>query len=106
MKTSAIVLVLLALFVLIPCTPSVAETPSMATAPAVMSTADFLAILSVGQGSAPGTELLPPAPNFLSTICTSNADCPTGQLCCYPCGIDGCDWVCMTPVRKRCPFFP
>jgi hypothetical protein len=40
------------------------------------------------------------------TVCTTSADCPAGQLCCYPCGIDGCDWICMTPVRNRCPFFP
>lgn len=38
-----------------------------------------------------------------STVCTSNADCPTGQLCCYPCGIDGCDRVCMTVSGRRCP---
>jgi hypothetical protein len=80
-----------------------AQTPSTATAPAApASLAEFLETLS----NAPAAEVLPPSPGFLTTFCSSNADCPTGQLCCYPCGVEGCDFVCMTPVRGRCPFFP
>ncbi|HSK76350.1 MAG TPA: hypothetical protein VLQ45_07800 [Thermoanaerobaculia bacterium] len=105
MKTFATVLVLLTVFALVPGAPCTAETPP-AAAPSVAPVADFLATLSGGPSDAPGNELLPPSPTFLSTTCTSHSQCPTGQLCCYPCGIDGCDWVCMTVVRNRCPFFP
>jgi hypothetical protein len=37
--------------------------------------------------------------------CTSNAQCPAGKLCCYPCGIDGCTNMCVTPVKGRCPLY-
>ncbi|HEX9944830.1 MAG TPA: hypothetical protein VGG03_22705 [Thermoanaerobaculia bacterium] len=113
MKTSATVLVLLALLALVPCTQCVAQTPpamppasSVTTTTAPANVADFLATLSGGQSNAPGTEALPPSPKFLSrTVCTSNADCPSGQLCCYPCGIEGCNYVCMDPVKGHCPWF-
>jgi len=101
MKTFKLALVLLALLALIPCTPSMAQT-----APA--NTADFLATLSApasAPANVPAAQTLP-APIFLSTSCTSSSQCPTGQLCCYPCGIDGCSNVCMNPVRGHCPFFP
>lgn len=26
-------------------------------------------------------------------------ECSAGLQCCYPCGIDGCDSVCMTPAE-------
>jgi hypothetical protein len=101
MKRSAIALVLFALAAWSPCfaqTP--AQTPSAPTvapapAPAPANVADFLATLS-------GTES---GPRFLTTLCNSNADCPTGQLCCYPCGIPDCHNICMDPVNKRCPMF-
>jgi hypothetical protein len=100
MKTFATVLVLLAFFALAPSAQCMAETPPAAPA---MDVADFLATLS--ESSTPGVEV--PLPRFLSTSCTSNEDCPTGQLCCYPCGAEGCEiLVCMTPVRGRCPVFP
>jgi hypothetical protein len=105
MKTAKIVLVLLALLALIPCTQSMAQTqPAPAPAPALANNAAFLATLSA-PANAPATQTLP-APTFLSTSCTSSSQCPTGQLCCYPCGIDGCSNVCMNPVRGHCPFFP
>jgi hypothetical protein len=107
MKTAKIVLVLLALLALIPCTQSMAQTQP-ATAPAPANAADFLATLSApadAPAGIPATQTLP-APTFLSTSCTSSSQCPTGQLCCYPCGIDGCSNVCMNPVRGHCPFFP
>src|SRR5262245_24355444 len=100
MKISATVLVLLAL---IPCSQCMAQTPPAAPVPSV---AEFLATLSNGQSTAPDTAVLPPSPTFLSTVCHSNADCPTGQLCCYPCGVEGCDFICMTPVRGHCPWIP
>ena len=103
MKTSATVLGLLTIFALALGAPCMAETPA---APVPMDAAEFLATLSDNQSEAPSLEVLPPSPRFLSTVCTSHADCPAGQLCCYPCGIDGCDFVCMTAVRNRCPFFP
>ena len=101
MKSFATVLVLLAVLALVPGAPCTAET-SPAAAPSVSSTDEFLASLA----AEPEAEALPPAPTFLSTVCTSHSDCPAGQLCCYPCGIDGCDFVCMTVSGRRCPFFP
>jgi hypothetical protein len=104
MKTFTKPLVLLTLFALALCAQGIAQTP--AAAPVPSSTADFLATLSGGQSGAPATEALPPSPTFLSTTCTSSAQCPSGQLCCYPCGIDGCSRVCTTPMRGHCPFYP
>jgi hypothetical protein len=111
MKTSATVLVLLALLALAPCA-AMAQAPT-ATTPAVASvttvapvpteTADFLATLSAAPSSAPSD--LAPAPAFM-TGCTSNAQCPAGTLCCYPCGIDGCTNMCITPIKGHCPHFP
>ena len=102
MKTSMRALVLLALFALALCAQGIAETP--AATPVPTSAAEFLATLSAGPGSAPSD--LPPSPIFLSTLCATNADCPTGQLCCYPCGIDGCNRVCTKPLRGHCPLYP
>ena len=102
MKTSMRALVLLALFALALCAQGMAQTPSAAPVPA--STADFLASLSDGPGNV--TSDLLPRPIFLSTLCATNADCPTGQLCCYPCGIDGCNRVCTKPLRGHCPLYP
>jgi hypothetical protein len=108
MKRSAIVLALFAILALVPCAQSLAQAPAapaVAPAPAPASDADFLATLSNGQDAAPGVESLPAGPISLSTLCHSNADCPTGQLCCYPCGIPDCHNICMAPVNKRCPMF-
>jgi hypothetical protein len=110
MKTSATVLVLLAFLALIPCTQCPAQAAqaapapaaSAATAPVPAATADFLATLSV-QGNAPSD--LTPAPSFM-TGCTSSAQCPKGQLCCYPCGIEGCSFTCMQPMNGHCPRIP
>jgi WAP-type (Whey Acidic protein) with four-disulfide core len=110
MKRTGTALTLLALLALIPCTaqaqPAGTPSTSMTTAPAPGNVADFLATLPGGQSNAPDTGALPPAPDFLSTICTSDADCPAGQKCCYPCGRIGCDFVCMTVKNGRCPLFP
>jgi hypothetical protein len=39
--------------------------------------------------------------------CNTNADCPPGELCCYPCGIPNCpNYECFAPVNGRCPLFP
>lgn len=92
------VLLLTSLFALFTVAASLAQT--VQTPP---TTEEFLATLAAGQSTVPGTEALPPSPTFLSTVCSSNADCPPDQLCCYPCGIPDCNWVCMTPWRKRCP---
>lgn len=111
MKMKSSVLVLLALLALVPCTQSMAQMPPAAmpansvTAPAApMELADFLASLSDGQSPVPGVQALPSSPKFLSTTCTSSADCLPNQKCCYPCGIPDCNWVCMTV--KRCPLIP
>jgi hypothetical protein len=69
-----------------------------------MDVEDFLATLSASQSPAPGAQALSPSPKFLSTTCTTSADCLPNQKCCYPCGIPDCNWVCMTV--KRCPLIP
>lgn len=106
MRKAATVLSLLALLALVPWTPCLAQasspaTPlasSLTTASAPVDVATFLATLSDGAPK--------PMAGFQWTTCSSHEDCPEGQLCCYPCGIDGCPFVCMTPERGRCPFFP
>ncbi|MFP2905902.1 hypothetical protein ACLESD_12755 [Pyxidicoccus sp. 3LFB2] len=30
--------------------------------------------------------------------------CAPGYKCCYPCGVDGCQWQCQQVTR--CPFIP
>jgi hypothetical protein len=37
--------------------------------------------------------------------CNSPSDCQAGLLCCYPCGVDGCQNQCMIPVDGQCPQF-
>lgn len=103
MKKSALALIVL--LSLLPFAPSIAQTPAAAT-PAPNANADFLATLSDGQAQTTGDQT--PAPMFTSG-CTSNSQCPTGQLCCYMCGAqpDGDDSfcrMCVTPVRNRCPI--
>ena len=75
------VLVLLALFSLIPLAQSVAQTPPAAAPPD--SVARFLATLSGGQTQT--LKDLAPAPSFMSG-CISNDECPTGEICCFLCG--------------------
>jgi hypothetical protein len=113
MKTSSTVLVLFSLLAFLPGTQGNAQTLPAPTpiamslraqAPAVSAeTADFLATLATAPSSAPSD--LTPAPAFM-TGCTTNAQCPTGTLCCYPCGIDGCTNMCITPLKGHCPHFP
>jgi hypothetical protein len=99
MKICAMALVLFALLALVPCTASAAQPP------VPQSKADFLATLAAPNG-APAVPDLLPAPSNMSTICHTNADCPRGQLCCYPCGIDGCpNYLCTTPIKGRCPLY-
>jgi hypothetical protein len=99
------VLLLMSLCALFAVAAGLTQTPQAAAlAPqAVPSVTQFLATLSATPGEAPGAELLP-SPKLASTVCKSNADCPTGQLCCYPCGRFGCDFVCMAVTT--CPHFP
>jgi len=107
MKTSRIALVLLVMLALVPCARGFAQTaPAAPSVQAPANVAEFLATLSGNSSDAPGTGVLVPNPTLLSTTCTSSTQCPTGQLCCYPCGIDGCSRVCMVPMRGHCPFFP
>ncbi|HEX5753919.1 MAG TPA: hypothetical protein VFZ09_47485 [Archangium sp.] len=37
----------------------------------------------------------------MSTCGESYGSCATGEVCCYPCGIEGCLWQCMAVTR--CP---
>lgn len=101
MKNCPRVLVLLALFALLCSAPCLAQAPQ----PAPTDLGTFLASLSVAPDVTPTT---PPAPRLASTLCDTDDDCPPNQLCCYPCGIDGCHNICMAPLRKGggCPLFP
>lgn len=38
------------------------------------------------------------------TVCQSNNDCQQGLLCCYPCGIPGCQNQCTAAVNGSCPW--
>jgi hypothetical protein len=75
-------------------------------APATAEVAGFLATLSVDpSGGRSAAELLLPRPVFLSG-CTSNSQCPKGQLCCLACGFSDCEAkACFQPVRGGCPPF-
>jgi hypothetical protein len=77
-----------------PQAPAAAVTPqaSAAMLQVVPSVAQFLATLS-GNAS-----------NTAGQICHTNADCGRGELCCYPCGIPDCNFICMKV--KRCPLIP
>lgn len=97
---------LAALFALFTVAAGYAQAPAATAQDVPATTAEFLATLAGVQSDAPEIESLLPNPKFLSTTCTSHEQCPTGQRCCYPCGIDGCDFVCMDAPRNRCPFFP
>jgi hypothetical protein len=100
------ILLLTTLCTLLAVAAGLAQTPQPTTAApqAVPSVAQFLATLSATPGDLPDTGLLPPSPKLASTTCTSNADCARGELCCYPCGIPDCNFVCMRV--KRCPLYP
>ena len=110
------VLVLLALLSIISFAQSKAQTPAVAgsvpnpaAAPAPdAATARFLATLAGGQTQTLND--LVPAPSFM-TGCTSNAQCPTGEICCFLCGnppadpddYDSCRG-CVPPVKGGgCP---
>lgn len=49
---------------------------------------------------------MPSATQARRLTCTSSSQCPTGQLCCYPCGQDGCQFMCMNPIHGHCPIIP
>jgi hypothetical protein len=101
------ILLLMTFCTLLAVAAGLAQTPQPQTATAapqaVPTVAQFLATLSAAPGDLPGSGL-PPSPKLASTTCTSNADCARGELCCYPCGIPDCNFVCMRV--KRCPLFP
>jgi hypothetical protein len=116
MKTSATVLAVLALLLLIPCTQALAQTQPLPQASAVaaiataapqapvVAQADFLA--SLAADPARTARDLTPVPSFVAG-CTTNAQCPPGQLCCYPCGRFGCTNVCtVVPPGGQCPHYP
>jgi hypothetical protein len=62
----------------------------------------------VGLGAVLAALLVIPASTHAQEgiLCTSNAQCPTGTLCCYPCGTDGCHDMCIKPLNGHCPHFP
>ena len=81
---------------------AVLALPCLAQAPAAAADASFVASLAA-PASAPA-----PAPLFVQTMsCTTNADCPTGQLCCIACGFFPCTQkACFQPIKGRCPAVP
>lgn len=42
----------------------------------------------------------------VGTACTSDSECGSGLLCCYPCGIPGCTNACSVPMDGQCPALP
>jgi hypothetical protein len=105
------VLVLLALLSLVSLAQVIAQTTPVAAPPASSvtapvpdaATAQFLATLSGGQSQSPKN--LAPVPSLMSG-CSSNDQCPAGQLCCYLCGTvpegGSCPGTCITV--RRCPL--
>jgi len=76
--------------------PGLAQAPqTIAKSPAAAPAADFLASLST-------------VPAFLpDTSCTTNAQCPPGQLCCRACGTPDCTAkACFVPMNGHCPLIP
>jgi hypothetical protein len=109
------VLVLVALAALISSAQLMAQEPAQAP-PAAPSSANgaaiqtpdvtqFLETLSCEQPEAPSDPA--PEPSFM-TGCSSNDDCPSGQLCCNLCGAlpddGGSCLFCVQPTRKGCPL--
>jgi hypothetical protein len=102
MRASLRILLLTSLLALLAVAAGLAQAPQAPAAPqAVPTVAEFLATLSSAPGEIPGTA---PAPKLASTICHTNADCGPNALCCYPCGVPDCNFVCMKV--KRCPLIP
>ena len=104
-KPNFVLFVLLSILSLVPCMAQTPQTPPAAP-PVSAADAQFLATLAGEQAQTSGD--LVPAPSFM-TGCTSSAQCPTGQLCCYMCGNppegdDSFCWMCVTPYRGRCPM--
>jgi hypothetical protein len=104
-RSSFRILLLMALCALFAVAAGLAQTPQQAAAApqGVPTVAEFLSTLSATPGEVPGASLLPPNPKLASTTCTSDADCAPNELCCYPCGVPDCNFVCMKV--KRCPLF-
>src|SRR5436853_6506482 len=76
------ILLLMALCALFAVAAGVAQTPqpSSTTPQPVPTVAEFLATLSNNPGDVPSTDLLPPSPKLLSTICHTKDDCAPGEL--------------------------
>lgn len=97
------VLLLTALFALLALVPAFAGTaPAAPQGTATLqpaAAADFLATLTADLSGTAGT--------VAASGCTSNAQCPAGQLCCLACGYFGCDtYACFAPMHGHCPLFP
>jgi hypothetical protein len=101
MRTSCFrIFLLMALCALFAVAAGLAQAPQAAVTPQASvtmpqgapSVAQFLATLS-GDAS-----------NTAGQICHTNADCGLNELCCYPCGIPDCNFIC--EKVKRCPLIP
>lgn len=94
------IFLLMALCALFAVAPGLAQAPqaavtsqaSVAMPQVVPSVAQFLATLSGGSSDTVGQ------------ICHTKADCGPNELCCYPCGIPDCNFIC--EKVKRCPLIP
>ena len=74
-----------------PAKPTASPAPSNAATPATGSDANVGnhgAVCGLGGRHKPGDDITP-------------VECTAGLQCCYPCGIDGCDDICMTPDECR-----
>lgn len=46
------------------------------------------------------------AGGIVGAACTADSNCSQGLKCCYPCGVQGCQNVCTTPLNGACPLVP
>jgi hypothetical protein len=90
-----------------------APTWAAAAVPAVPAVASTVATpFAVAVPSGLPEFLQPVAASGLPTTgvrtgCRSDAQCPTGQLCCLACGFFGCNnYACFAPMNGHCPYFP
>ena len=73
----------------------------------------FATLVLLFSATAIATETLEPGDGRAGSVCRWGerhpfggpvAHCKEGLLCCYPCGIRGCDWTCTEGLM--CPAYP
>lgn len=86
--------------VTIPLMPSIRTQVWSARAMAGVTFLLLVAACGAPQEGSGGSDGGPPPPS--PSTCGGSGDsaaCPSGMQCCYPCGVQGCDWVCASPEQ-------